>query len=302
MMKKIETPLLRVCALTLLILPCGIPSAAAAARQKAPVVIAASMADACSLPTRPAGTQEETAWRLFVAINCKTGAGDLTWETWTTQACLNNPADCRDDGRLHASALRASLVAADKPRRTAGCSPMTTNSPNTDPSLVPFVPANLSARPVFCEEMTISPGEEAYSRKNGLLTQAGQVNYLRAGKTIDFPADAIEVKANWVPASSFSDASFDCARPNGRIYLEMIDGECYALAAIDMSSKLYPDWLWASFEPQYPVTNPNRCDPELYNSCTDTWGSNPATSTGQDTAPCSMPPASPWIRRSATIG
>jgi hypothetical protein len=272
-----EIMFLRAGTLTLLtILFFGIASVSAAGQKAAPAI------DACALPTSPAGSQEETAWRLFVAINCKIGAGDLTWETWATQACLNNPADCKADGRLHTSALRASLVPGDNPRRTGGCSLMATKA-MADPTLLPFVPANLSANPVFCEEMTISPGEEAYARSNGLLTKIGQVNYLQAGKTIDFPPDAIEVKANWVPASSFTNATFDCSKPDNRIYLEMIDGTCYALAAIDMSSKLYLNWLWASFEPQYPVTNPNRCNPDLYNSCTDVWGSNPPTSTGADT-------------------
>jgi hypothetical protein len=273
MTKKIKILVPLVSTLTVLtILAC-----AATAKPKS-----ASAVDACTLPASPAGSQEETAWRLFVAINCKIGDGDLTWETWTTQACLNNPDDCKDDDRLHTSALRDSL-APDNPRRTGGCSAMTTNSPNTDPSLIPFVPANLSSNPQFCEEVTINPGEEAYARNNGLLTRAGQVNYLQAGKIIDFPTDAVEVKADWVAASSFTNATFDCSRPNGKIYMEMIDGTCYALAGIHISSKLYPNWLWATFEPQYPITNPNRCNPKLYNACTDSWGSNPATSTGSDT-------------------
>jgi hypothetical protein len=33
-----------------------------------------------------------------------------------------------------------------------------------------------------------------------------------------------------------------------------------------------PNWLWATFEPNSKVTNPNRCDSALYNSCFDTWG------------------------------
>ncbi len=243
----------------------------------------ASTADACTLPASPAGSQEETAWRLFVAINCRIEAGQLTWETWTTQACLNNPADCQDGGRLRASSLRASLVPGDDPKRTGGCSAMTTAA-TADASLVPFVPANLSSNPQFCEEVTINSGEEVYARSNGLLTRAGQVNYLQTGKTIDFPTNAVEVKADWVAASSFTNVTFDCSKPNGKIYMEMIDGTCYALAGIHISSKLYPNWLWATFEPQYPATNPNRCNPSLYNSCTDTWGSNPATSTGKDTA------------------
>jgi hypothetical protein len=51
-----------------------------------------------------------------------------------------------------------------------------------------------------------------------------------------------------------------------------------------ISSKLYPNWLWATFEPQSPITNPNRCKTDLYGECVDAYGSNPATSQGADTA------------------
>jgi hypothetical protein len=54
---------------------------------------------------------------------------------------------------------------------------------------------------------------------------------------------------------------------------------------VHISSKLAPNWLWATFEPQSKVTNPNRCNPKLYSNCNDPWGSNPATSTGTATAP-----------------
>lgn len=256
----------------------GLTPAAFAAEAKQ-----AANSDACTVPVTASGSQEETAWRLFVALNCKKGSGVLTWETWATQACLNDPADCRGAARLHGSPLRAALT-SDDPRRTQGCSAMTTAS-SADPSLVPFVPDNLGKNPVFCEEVTFNAGEENYAQSNGLLSQSGQVSFLQAGNTIDFPSSAIEVKADWVPADSFTNAVFDCSTPNGQIYMEVIDGKCYALAGIHISSKLYPNWLWASFEPQYAITNPNRCNPELYNACTDPWGSNPATSKGSSTQP-----------------
>ena len=115
--------------------------------------------DACQVPTKIASSQDELAWQLFVAINCKVN-GKLTWETWKTQACLNNPSDCTK-ARLSGSLLRDSLATSDNPRRTQGCSPMTTTA-TADPSLIAFVPKNLSAKPVFCEEVVINAAEEAY--------------------------------------------------------------------------------------------------------------------------------------------
>ena len=238
------------------------------------------------MPTARAGSPEELAWRLFVAANCKTSSGRLTWETWKTQACLNNPDDCatrRLRGSVLAAATRGTL-SPDNPRRTEGCSAMTTAA-TADPSLKPFVPSNLSTNPVFCEEVTINPTEENYGKENGLLTVAGQDTFLQSGKTVAFPSGALEVKADWVPAASFQGVSFDCSQPSTNVYLEQIDGTCYALAGMHISSKLYPNWLWATFEPQHPQTNPNRCRPDLYNACNDPWGSSPATSTGAATQP-----------------
>jgi hypothetical protein len=243
-------------------------------------------ASACAFPTSTGASREELAWRLFVAANCKTPAGMLTWETWTTQACLNNPDDCTGKRRLHGSVLSAvngKTLTPDHPRRTAGCENMTTAA-TADPSLKKFVPTNLSAQPQFCEEVTINPSEQAYGQSNGLLTTTGQGTYLQAGKTIDFTSAAIEVKADWVPAASFQGVTMDCSKPNPAVYQELIDGTCYALVGIHISSKLFPNWLWATFEPQYPATNPNRCRPDLYNACNDPWGSVPANSTGASTA------------------
>jgi hypothetical protein len=41
---------------------------------------------------------------------------------------------------------------------------------------------------------------------------------------------------------------------------------------IHISSKAMLNWLWATFEPNDSVTNPNRCDPTLYGACLDSWG------------------------------
>jgi hypothetical protein len=236
---------------------------------------AAAPTNACEIPTKPAASTDETAWQIFVAINCKIKNGQLTWETWKTQACLNNPDDCKTR-RLHDSMLRLAITKLAKPnnpRRTGGCAPMTTAT-TADKLLAPFVPKNLSSNPQFCED---------YANSKGLLTKSGQVKYLQSGGTISFPTGAIEVKADWVAATSYTGVTFDCTSPNTTVYQEKIGGSCYALAGIHISSKLFPNWLWATFEPQDPRTNPNRCNPKLYNACIDAWGSKPAESSGTNT-------------------
>ena len=250
------------------------------------LVETSAAASSCTIPSAAASTPEETAWRIFVAINCKNPAGQLTWETWTDQACLDNPDDC-PAGRLHgsiAAQLARSETANNGPKRTGGCEAMTTASSSTPKGLLPFVPSNLSQSPVFCEEVTVNDAELNYGKQNGLLTVQGQMAYLKAGNAVAFPTPAIEVKADWVPAASFTNANFDCTQPSSDVYLEEIQGTCYALAGMHISSKLYPKWLWATFEPQYAITNPNRCKSDLYGSCNDSWGSSPPSSTGQPTS------------------
>lgn len=260
---------------------------------------AAARARFCTVPTAPAGSLEETAWRIFVAINCPKD-GLLTWEAWTEQTCLTAPATpgCTDSTKktrfLHVSVLS---TRNDPTKRLAGdCAGMVTqqsfSGQNPPPaSLKPFVPKNLTATAVFCEEVYVNPSEANFitsppGAASGVNLQSltGQATYIKAKGPLQFPTDALEVKADWLPADAVAPA-FDCQgnKPKG-VYVETIGGKCYALAGIHISSKLYPNWLWATFEPQNPITNPNRCNPKLYSNCNDPWGSNPAVSTGKATA------------------
>ncbi|MBB2485685.1 hypothetical protein H5407_10690 [Mitsuaria sp. WAJ17] len=162
---------------------CAALAAAAAAlchgpamAQTAPAA-ASAMPAACSLPMKPAATQEETAWQLFVAAHCTVntpGGQKLNWETWTEQTCWLNPGapGCKTGeqrkrfshamsllatrGKLHAPA--ASTAATGLP----GCQPMTAKSSQTPKSLLPFVPGNLSANPQFCEEVYVNASEAAF--------------------------------------------------------------------------------------------------------------------------------------------
>ncbi len=270
----------------------------------APAAAQSTAPAACSLPTQKVGTPEQTAWQIFVAINCQS-QGKLTWETWTEQNCWYNPGSCNAGVAKKRFANAISLLATKGKMRAAtttntesglpGCAPMTTaTTSGVPPGLIPFVPKNLSANPQFCEEVYVNASEAAFvnappGAKPGvnLATRVGEATYIAAtNKPLQFPSDAVEVKADWIAASSLNAASaFDCDKnkPAG-VYVQKLDGVCYALVGIHISSKLYANWLWATFEPQSTLTNPNRCNPALYSSCNDTWGSNPPQSTGANTA------------------
>jgi hypothetical protein len=101
------------------------------------------------------------------------------------------------------------------------------------------------------------------------------------GEEIQFPKPAVEIKADWIELSSIG---LDCKKlpPGfaGSIHIEMINGNCFALAGMHLISKLLDRWIWATFEPQNPTTNPNRCK---VLGCTDRFGSNPAVTHGAAT-------------------
>ena len=91
---------------------------------------------------------------------------------------------------------------------------------------------------------------------------------------ITFPSSALEIKADWLRSDSLS-PGFDCDsnKPAG-VYVEKINGKCYALVGI-FSSKLKTNWVWATFEPQNTQTNPNRCNPQLYSPLRGSVGLEP---------------------------
>ncbi len=269
-------------------------------------------ANPCALPTTIAATPEETAWQIFVAVNCPTGnprGAPLTWETWTEQTCFVKPsapgcgpgiaAVATPVRHLHGSHLARKKLTLDATSEPGSCSPMTTASP-TEP-LSPFVPKNLARKPQFCEEVFVNAPEAVYSREpatgQSLATLAKQQAFATTA-TIQFPSQSVEVKADWLPAASITAPSFDCKSPPSGLHVEVIDGTCYALVGMHVSSKLLPDWLWATFEPQTTMTNPNRCNPKVYSDCNDPWGSSPAKSTGASTE---QTPALAGLMKSANL-
>ncbi|MBO1764845.1 hypothetical protein JQN64_27085, partial [Escherichia coli] len=139
----------------------------------------------------------------------------------------------------------------------------------------------------------MNPPEANFVKTNGLITLTGQQAYAKGqGGAITFPWDAIEVKADWVPTSSFN-PSFQCPDPTHSLYTETINGTCYALVGLHISSKVLPDWLWATFEPASTITNPNRCDANLYDTCFDPWGTTSKTPYGKGTTV----PQSPQLKQ-----
>jgi hypothetical protein len=125
----------------------------------------------------------------------------------------------------------------------------------------------------ICEETRLNPESQNYVTTEKLTTLDGQASFAKAGKTFQFPPPAVEVKADWVQLQN-------CANPPQGVHIETVNNVCYALGGLHLISKLVDKWIWATFEPQNNVTNPQRC---VVLNCNDPWGSNPATTSGANT-------------------
>jgi hypothetical protein len=232
---------------------------------------------------------DSLAWALFLEAMAPSANGPLTVETWSEQCQLNpNAVGCpsvasvaaaeKAGGNSNVRLLHGS-PAAEKMAGT-GCSAMRKTEVAGYPP-----PSNLTQNAMFCEEVLVSPPESAFLKRSGLTTLIGQQTYGNArGIAINFPGtgmnevrrdlDSVEVKLDWAPPTSFSNPAFACPDPTNHLYTETINGTCYALVGIHITSKSMIRWFWATFEPNSDITNPNRCDSKLYGDCLDTWGTS----------------------------
>jgi hypothetical protein len=244
--------------------------------------VAATAPDACAFPTGAAATPEQTAWELFVAANCPSNGSKVVWENWIEQLQLYPASGVAGAAlapgtpapkRLHGSPL--AQVEARRRRGAALLVPSTNCQPIT--KLKSIRPPNVTPDATVCEEVHLSPEAQDFITTNGYQIRPGQTAAAKKGTDIEFPEPAVEVKADWIPATDFN-PQFSCTQPPAGVYVEEIDGACYALAGMHISSKLLKNWLWATFEPQSMLTNPLRCI--SFGACNDSWGSSPPTSSG----------------------
>jgi hypothetical protein len=237
---------------------------------------ASAQSAACVFPTAPSPTPEETAWRLFVAANCPGNGAQVVWENWIEQSELYpaSGAGVAAAGpppkRLHGSPLANALSA-----RRRGVRALLT--PATDCNPMGGPPPNVTSGATICEEVHINAEAASFVTTNGYQLRPGQAAAAQKGTDIEFPTPAIEVKVDWIPGTDFTPA-FTCANPPAGVRVETIDGTCYAMAGMHISSKLLTDWIWATFEPQSMLTNPLRCI--TFGDCHDAWGASPAVSSG----------------------
>jgi hypothetical protein len=257
---------------------------------------AASASGSCTFPSQPAPTPEQTAWEIFVAANCPAPGGKLVWQTWIEQQQLYsvNPRLAALPPRLHGSILGAALAGTLTPGKPV--LPQLNTGNQCNPMVNP--PSNVVKPPevpVVCEEVRINKAAEDFIRDNNYDLKRGQITAAQKDANIQFPSDAVEVKADWIPVTDFTAKPpfpFTCSGASPSFYVKMFEYQkrdlCFALVGMHIESKLYqPNWLWATFEPQSKLTNPFRC--VFFGPCVDFWGSSPAISVGTKTKTKTIP-------------
>lgn len=242
----------------------------------------------CSAPSRVGESIEETAWRLWVSATCPVNNTEypfVVWENWIEQAQLYplNPATVLK--------VPNSLAAASTQPRLLHASPLTLVK---NPGLTTIVPGllggadqncNAASTPppdqkklVLCEEVRENGSTEDYIAGTNIWNRRGQKQLAASHADIQFPRASVEIKADWIQLSSIG---LSCTSlPTGfreSIHVEMVNGNCFALAGMHLISKLTNKWIWATFEPQNLTTNPNRCKAL---GCTDFFGSKPSRTEG----------------------
>jgi hypothetical protein len=219
------------------------------------VGLAISSASAQNNQNAAMNTPDQVAWQLFIQANTRAGGSNSTFETWASDTDTFKTTPQFPTAPTVQVAQRPILPNA---RRQVA---------QRSGQLLPALPPGVSQG--VLEESRRNKAAFDFIVQNNLYKRSG----LQAafGKTLSFPVESIEVKANWVPVAQIP------AFTNNRVAVAQVpqlyhvnataDGTQYALVSMHVISKLVPNWTWATFEHK---DNPQRCD---IIGCADNFGS-----------------------------
>jgi hypothetical protein len=206
---------------------------------------------------------DKLAWQLFIQVNSRAGGTNSVFETFASDTDTFQPTPQFPAGPT-ASALHQPLLAA-----------IAREAALENGVLLPAIPPNPITQ--GGEETRRNRAAFDFIVQNNLYKQSG----LKAafGKTLSFPIDSIEVKANWVaidqiPAFTNNQVTVAQVPQLYHVNAEQ-DGTKYALVSMHVISKQVPNWTWATFEHRF---NPGRCD---IMGCRDSFGAQTPVVTPQ---------------------
>ncbi len=233
----------------------------------------------------------ETAWQLWVAATCPVNKARypyVVWENWIEQAQMypTDPAaglevpNAKAAGPKGVHLLHASPLALVKNPNLGKVVPGLLGGAD-EVCNVAHAPPPGQPNLLICEEVRLNGAAEDYIAGTKLWKRGGQAKAAAAGANIEFSPPSVEIKSDWIQLSSIN---LDCnalpAKFFQKIHVETINGNCFALAGMHLISKLQGKWIWATFEPQSPITNPERCQ---VLGCTDDFGAMPTVTHGAKT-------------------
>jgi len=212
----------------------------------------------------PSNEPDKFAWQLFAEINrpANNGTNDAVWETWALeQLVFADP----NKAPIWPSGPSAPIHTNFTPIKQLQILKEELLEQNPGINLENFVQQNPKLKPQFFPE---SPEDEEVRMNktafdfvvvNDLWFVEGQEAAFQAGKQLEFPADAKEIKAIWkeIDPSIKSKYHWQFDKQNGKTY---------GLIALHIISKDLANWTWATYE---QVDNPKRC---VDLGCRDSFG------------------------------
>jgi hypothetical protein len=248
LMKRLPFPL--VVSLALLFAALAITSSRLTAKSAAPAPR--------PIDASPINEPDKFAWEVFADINRTAGDGtqNAIWETWASDFDMyGDPNHTPDWNKRHTEQLRLKpITQLELLKQESG--------ENLQPQ---FIPGQQGG-----EEVRINKPAFDFIVVQQLWYLEGQVKAFSAQHAINFPVDAREVKAVWMPIKETDKATYHWQ-------YDKTDGKTYGLVALHIISKDLPNWTWATFE---HIDNPARC---AVLTCRDSFGATPAT--GKNTQP-----------------
>jgi hypothetical protein len=264
------------------------------------LVAAAGLAVACAgprnaaqPPAAPAAlASDQIGWETFAQIMAPAGNPKTTnveFETWASDDDIYGSAGPHwplvgAAKVLHASQLGAAL--APHPIRVQVINPADCVQ---NYSKTTAAAAHFPKDGCIGEEVRRNWGTYQYIVSNNLYSRPGLVQAFAHNLKVDLPADAVELKGNWVKVPTLIQWLKDAE--NLTLTAEQVRGLYYtntatdstgtaefALVSVHFSTKQQKNWVWADFEHEL---NPGRCDDI---GCKDSFGATtavmPAHATG----------------------
>jgi hypothetical protein len=153
-------------------------------------------------------------------------------------------------------------------------------SPNSNFETTAFTLLTLNFDNPYYEELRLNKAMFDYIQENSLFNQDSVYKMAKAGN-INFPKDAMMIKAQWVPVDSSQVGNYYTKIISGKrtvvtevqstgeapnIVESSVENQLMGLVGFHLVTHELPDWVWSTFEYS---GNPGICD---YIGCNDSYG------------------------------